>query len=279
MAETTGNPMFDAWIKGQEQFLKAQEPLMEQWKTMLSGVALSETTEKAQENWRLAQQQFEDWLESSKRWLPAAGDAPGEGIAGETLRRMMDPGQFLFAGSDEVNQAIQRLVEGPELADIGTLERRVLKVSSEWLVLREASAAYRAVTAAAWRRAFERFCRETTGDRESLKQSPRELLDRWLAIANEELIRTQRTEDFLDAQRRLLRAGVDYRIKERELVEIWCETHSIPTRTEIDDLHRIVYELRHKVRALERELKDASTSVKPTPKRVPSKRRTEPGNG
>jgi hypothetical protein len=76
------------------------------------------------------------------------------------------------------------------------------------------------------------------------------MLDHWLAVANEELTRTQRTDEFLDAQRKLLRAGVDYRLKERELVEIWCETHSIPTRTEVDDLHRTVHELRRQVRAL-----------------------------
>ena len=70
------------------------------------------------------------------------------------------------------------------------------------------------------------------------------MLDRWLVIANDELIRTQRTDEFLKAQRELLAAGVTYRLKERELVEVWCETHSIPTRTEVDDLHRTVHELR-----------------------------------
>ena len=74
------------------------------------------------------------------------------------------------------------------------------------------------------------------------------MLDRWLVIANDELIRTQRTDEFLKAQRELLSAGVTYRLKERELVEVWCETHSIPTRTEVDDLHRTVHELRGQVR-------------------------------
>ncbi len=277
MADNTGNPMLDAWIEGQKQFLRAQAPLMDQWKAMLGGGDLSAAAVQAQESWDLAQRQFRDWLDASTRLFPGASDSTGEGIASETLRHMLDPGQFLYAGSDEVNQAIQRLVEGPEFADIGTLERRVLKASSEWFALREASAAYRAVTAAAWQRAFERFSREVVSDRDAFRKNPREVLDRWLEIANEELINTQRTSDFLDAQRRLLRAGVDYRIRERELVEVWCETHSMPTRTEIDDLHRIVYDLRHKVRALERDLA-AIKAPKPRPQRPARRRKTEVKN-
>ena len=77
---------------------------------------------------------------------------------------MMDPTRFLYAGTDEINQAIQRLVEGPEFADIGTIERQVLKATREWMALREASAAYRGVTSAAWSRAFQTFSTETAKD-------------------------------------------------------------------------------------------------------------------
>jgi hypothetical protein len=198
------------------------------------------------------EKQAADWLKASGRWmtLEKGAAAEGEGIAGETLRRMLDPTQFLYAGMDEINHAIQRLVEGPEFADIGTLERQMLKATGEWLALREASAAYRAVIGSAWSRAFETFSKEAAGDPKAFAGGAKAMLDRWLAVANDELTRTQRTDEFLGAQRKLLRAGVDYRLKERELVEIWCETHSIPTRTEVDDLHRTVHELRRQVRAV-----------------------------
>ena len=200
---------------------------------------------RTEENWQLCQRQAADWVKASSRWLTSdASTGKADGIAEETLRRMLDPTRFLFAGTDEINQAIQRLVEGPEFADIGTIERQLLKATGEWLALREASAAYRGVTAGAWSRAFQTFSKETAKDPSLLQQGFRAVLDRWLGIANDELIRTQRTDEFLKAQRELLAAGVAYRLKERELVEVWCETHSIPTRTEVDDLHRTVHELR-----------------------------------
>lgn len=248
----TGNPFFDAWMDASRRFLDAGSGAAPGF----DAAPLSEMAARAEETWQLSQRQAADWAKASGRWF-GAGDGPSEGIAEETLRRMFDPSRFLYAGTDEINQAIQRLVEGPEFADIGTLERQVLKATREWMALREASAAYRAVTTAAWSRAFQAFSKETAKNPALLGQGFRPVLDRWLAVANDELIRTQRTDEFLKAQRELLAAGVNYRLKERELVEVWCETHSIPTRTEVDDLHRTVHELRGQVRDLAARLANA----------------------
>ena len=242
-ATRTGNPFFDAWMDAGRRFLVPSDQAASL--PAFGAPSMTDAMTRAEENWQLCQRQAADWVKASSRWLTSdASTGKADGIAEETLRRMLDPTRFLFAGTDEINQAIQRLVEGPEFADIGTIERQLLKATGEWLALREASAAYRAVTAGAWSRAFQTFSKETAKDPRLLQQGFRAVLDRWLGIANDELIRTQRTDEFLKAQRELLAAGVAYRLKERELVEVWCETHSIPTRTEVDDLHRTVHELR-----------------------------------
>lgn len=275
----TGNPFLDAWMAGQQQFLQAQQPMLESMSGMMRGGGdVSEHMRRSQADWELCQKQAKDWMEASRRWLTPGKGASEEpdGIAEETLRRMLDPSRFLYAGTDEVNQAIQRLVEGPELADIGTLERQVLKATTEWLALREAGAAYRMVTAAAWSRAFETFSKEMVSNPSLMRSGARAVLDRWLEVANEELIRTQRTEKFLEAQRKLLAAGVNYRLKERQLVEVWCETHSIPTRTEIDDLHWTVHELRRQVRDLTRRLETKEARPKPAAPRRKASASTAP---
>lgn len=269
-APRTGNPYFDAWTEASLRFLGAPGS---ETGPALPGGELGAAMTRAEASWSLCQRQAADWIKASSQWFKMER---ADGIAEETLKRMLDPSRFLYAGTDEINQAIQRLVEGPEFADIGTLERQVLKATREWMGLREASAAYRAVTAAAWGRAFGTFSAGMAKDPGLMRQGFRPVLDRWLAVANEELIRTQRTEAFLKAQRALLAAGVAYRLKERELVEVWCETHSIPTRTEVDDLHRTVHELRTQVRALTRQLaaQDAGAppAVAPKPKPAPRRR-------
>ena len=263
MADTKppANQMLDAWLAGQREMMKWQENMLGGFRPATGGQDSAGAFGRMQENWELAQRQAADWWKTAERMMrTGAGaqetDESPDATAQMTLRQMMDPSRFLYAGTDEINQTIQRLVEGPEFADIWTLERRVLKVTREWLALREASAAYRAVTAAAWTRAFQIFTREMTAEPSLWQKGARAVLDRWLAVANDELLRTQRSDEFLVTQRKLLRAGVEYRLKERALVELWCETHSMPTRTEVDDLQRIVHDLARRVRVLEKRLAD-----------------------
>lgn len=264
---SSGNPLFDMWMESQRQFISAQQSLV----TSLAGGAPAEpnpaAAERARENWEICEKQFGDWLKASSRWLSAlpGEDGQSDSVVDETLRRMMDPSRFFSAGLDEVGQAIRRLVEGPEFADIGALERQVLTATKEWLSLREASALYSSISAAAWSRAFTSFSSKMASGPETFSRGPRAVMNLWLEIANEELIRTQRTDEFLDAQRALLRAGMDYRIKERELIEVWCESRSMPTRTEIDDLHKTVYELRRQVRALTQQLKAVEQQLQQRP--------------
>jgi hypothetical protein len=80
-------------------------------------------------------------------------------------------------------------------------------------------------------------------------------LDLWLATANTRLLEMQRSNEFLEAQRRLLSASMDYRLKLREMAEELCELYQVPGRSEVDELARLVHELRREVRALKRAAK------------------------
>ncbi len=264
----TGNPFLDAWssalLQGTEA-MQARPGESPDW---------TEAMREVEANWKLCQQQAENWTKTlGRQMVPGKDGETLDGIADETLRKMLDPTQFLAAGTDEVNQAIQRLVEGPEFTDIGTLERQVLKATKEWIALRQASAAFKAVTAAAWTRAFVTFQQATMADPSLLQQGPRAVLDRWLKAANEELIRTQRTDAFLKAQRNLLTAGVDYRLKSRALIEAWCETHSIPTRSEFDDVHRTLHDMRAQIRDLKSRLATAEARPAVAPRKPATKKK------
>ena len=105
----------------------------------------------------------------------------------------------------------------------------------------------------AWTKAFEQYSKDFSLD--DLKSgNPGEALDAWLDAANEQLLETQRSPDFLDAQRRMLRAANEIKARQAEMAEQWSEAYQMPTRTEVDDLAKIVQELRREVRQLKREL-------------------------
>lgn len=245
------NSFMASWMDAQKQMWKAQAPFWDAINAATPDVGQAdELWSKMLKQGKALSQQFGAALPMGK----------ADGVAAEVLERMFDPGQFVFAGSDEVNKTIQQLVDGSNLSDLASIERQQLKTTEEWLRLKEASSEYRLVTAKAWMRAQQRFAKETGGDPASWTQNAGDHLKRWLDIANEELIATQRTPEFLDAQRKLLRAGVDYKLRERELVEAWCERHAMPTRTEVDELHAQVHALRRDIRRI---LKSAASEKKP----------------
>ena len=91
----------------------------------------------------------------------------------------------------------------------------------------------------------------TRAIRDAVRSDPA-LADLWVEVANQTLVETHRTPEFLEAQRRLTRSSTECRLAEREIAEAYCEMHHIPTRTEVDELARTVTELRRDLRALRR---------------------------
>lgn len=195
------------------------------------------------------------------------------GIGSETLGKMLDPMSLSLMGGNQVGEAIRRLTEGPRLADVGSIERGMAEVMELYLEVQTAARAYESVVASAWMEANRRF----TADLAQRFGSSGQVLPAkdahkiWLTVANETLMESHRSEPFLDAQRRLLRAGMDFLLAERRFVEQLVEPAGFPTRTEIDELHRTVHTLKQRVRRLE---KAAASEVKPPARSASTRTRT-----
>ncbi|MEN3793767.1 poly(R)-hydroxyalkanoic acid synthase subunit PhaE [Fulvimarina sp. MAC3] len=239
----TGNPWLDAWNSASQAW----------WSALEAQQVTGGDRQNDSSIWEFAHRQVDDWWRTYARFLKE-GDNGGGGTTTDMLRRAMDPSQFLTAGSSEINQAIRRLVEAPEFADAGVFERDFLRTGSEWMALQDATNSYRQITTAAWMRVYQTFSNEMMSDSELLQKDARSVLDRWLALANKELIETQRSDEFLEAQRKMLAASVNYRLEQRKHTERWCEAQSIPTRTEVDDMQEIIHTLRSELRETRKRL-------------------------
>ena len=90
-------------------------------------------------------------------------------------------------------------------------------------------------------------------DRGETLESSRAVLALWVETANEVLLETQRSDAFLTTQRDLLKASTDLRLAQQELAEFYSEMFGYPTRTELDDVHKTVTELRRELRAFKRQ--------------------------
>ena len=168
---------------------------------------------------------------------------------------MLDPVSLSLMGGNRVGEAIRRLTEGPRFADVGSIERRMAGVMELYLQVQTAARSYEGVVARAWVEVNQRFAADLSKRfaKDGQVLPAKDALKIWLDIANETLMENaSHSGAFLEAQRKLLRAGMEFLLAERKLVEQLVEPAGLPTRTEMDELHNTVQTLKRRVRALEK---------------------------
>lgn len=154
---------------------------------------------------------------------------------------------------DELGEAIERMAQGPKLADVWDIDRKLMNAFVAWTKMRQKLAAYNSNAARPWMRALARY-RETSASSETAAStgSWRDDFSAWSSLANQELIHNQRSEEFLTVQRELLQAGIEFRKSQTELNQTVSGLFGIPSQQEYDELSRQLTELRREVRALAR---------------------------
>ena len=267
--KSSGNPIFDLWLNNQQQFLDAQSEWMKPAKSPENPFMNADFLDRSMKSWQQCEEQYIHWMKAAENWVSAsagqqkAGDKGGEqDYASQALTYLLNPTTFMRSGFEMMDSVFRKLVNGPEFADIGMLEKKMMKSSQDWQAFRDASHRFQEVISAAWMRAYQHFSDEFFDRMQDENVSTEESLQRWLKIADEELVATLRSPEFLAAQKDLFATGTAYKLKYREFAEMWCEAHTIPTRSEVDDMHKLIYELRREVRALKRKI-ESGNKAKP----------------
>jgi hypothetical protein len=176
-----------------------------------------------------------------------------DSVVEATFRKIADPRSWM-GGSGEMDDVLGRMVEGPRFADLWEAERRYTGVLQAWMNLRRRGLEHNAVVLQAWLLAARRFTEQLAG-RSSADAKPLDakgMLALWTETANQQLLETQRSEPFLQSQATMIRATTDLRMAQQDLVEHFGKQYGFPTRTELDDVHRTVTELRRELRAMRR---------------------------
>jgi polyhydroxyalkanoate synthase subunit PhaE len=174
-------------------------------------------------------------------------------VLAEMLAKIFDPRSW-FSGTDGMDQALQKMAEGPRLADLWDTERKMFALFNAWTALRKRSLEHNTVMLQAWIAAAGKFAQELNAraNRQERLDTWREVLALWVETANNVLLETQRSEPYLKSQREILRASVDLRFAQQEMAAFYSEIFGYPTREELDDIHRAVTELRRELRAFTR---------------------------
>lgn len=253
--DTGFEQMFEMWQKGQEAFMKAQKEAVDDFnRTYSDNIAphMSSLGPDAMKTWQ-------DFINS---WAPAwdptsmmtnASSADIFARGKEALHGMLDPANWMQHAPEQLRKILQSVAQGPQFADLATPQIESAEAWRETLDYQQAAVDFSTIMQEAWGRAFERYSEDHTLE-ELQSGEVKEALDDWLKVANAELLETQHRPDFMDAQKRLMRASVEIRARQRDVAEAWSEAYQMPTRTEVDDMAKIVHELRREMRKMKREI-------------------------
>jgi len=91
----------------------------------------------------------------------------------------------------------------------------------------------------------------------------REAFAKWSEISNEELIRNQRGEGFLHAQKELLQSGLKLRSRQDDVAEAAAAMFGMPGRKDFDEVTRQLTELRREVRSLSHQVNAQQRGSRP----------------
>jgi len=287
---STKNPIFDLWLSNQKQFLDAQSEWMKPEAKPANPFVNNEFLDRSMNSWKRCEEQYDLWMKAAENWVRGSASQSAEeaeseeeqDFSAQALTYLLNPTTFMQSGFEMMDSVFRKLVNGPEFADIGMMEKKLLKSGQDWQAFRDASHRFQDVISSAWLRAYQHFSDEFFDRMKDDNVGSEETLQRWLKIADEEMVKTLRSPEFLAAQKELFSTGTAYKLKYREFAEMWCESHTIPTRSEVDDMHKLIYELRREVRSLKRkidkqqETRVKATTAKPKAKKKAAKAKAKP---
>jgi hypothetical protein len=197
------------------------------------------------------------------------GEAWSKSMLPFIMARASETKSGMGAGN-ELADAIERMTQGPRLADVMDFDRKLMSTFSAWTEMQNKLTAYNAVASRPWLKAAEKYRSASAADNGAGSgENWRAMLGAWTSIANDELLTNQRSDEFLKVQRELLQAATEFRTRQTDISETVSKIMGLPTQRDFDDVTRQLTELRRELRALSRRvaaadaIRPATTSVAP----------------
>lgn len=212
-------------------------------------------TEAAQDTQALWQLYLDQWKSFGQPWEAVLRQAPGylsQAVAGQSAAQI-ELGQLYREAYD---QTFGRLTASPGLGLTREFNHKLQQGFDAWVAWRLASSEYQAVMAEALDQAFERFTRELVALAEQDKQieNIKDIILLWTRSAEQVFTEIFRSDKYVLTQGKLINASMAYRIRERTILEELFKLYDLPTRSELDEAHRRIYELRKQVKTLNKAL-------------------------
>jgi class III poly(R)-hydroxyalkanoic acid synthase PhaE subunit len=241
-----------------EEWQKTLKTYTEQWRQQLlqSPEAMRHINQDLTELWQLY---LKEWNKLALPWLQSSQLARGhlgQAITGNGSELI----ELTKLYWDAYERTFGRLVESPSLGYTRELNEKLLKGFDAWQDFRQASFEYQVILADTWVQAVESLIKElvTLTEKGQPIKSLRDLALLWNNIADPVFIEVFRSEKYIRIQGRLLNTAMQYRLRQREITELFLKTSDIAARSEVDEAHRNIYEQRKELKALKKVVAELS---------------------
>jgi class III poly(R)-hydroxyalkanoic acid synthase PhaE subunit len=163
------------------------------------------------------------------------------------------------------------MIGSPGVGFTRELEEKFSRAYQAWQKARQAMDEYQMLMADGWSGVMEQVLREMMNRAEKGQpvESIRDLIRLWTTAADKSFDRVFRSERYSEVQGQFLSTYMEYRIEEQKVFEEIMKYSYIPTRSEMDEAHRNIYELRKEVKMLKKAQRDTGKKAA-TPAKKPA---------
>lgn len=197
----------------------------------------------------------EQWRSFGQPWEGLLMGAPalfGRAVTGDTSAMF----EFSDVFHTAYKQTLGRFTSSPNLGITREINSRLMECFDAFAVLNLATIEYKAVVGEIWEAAFKQFGEDLAVlvEKGQKIDKVRDLVSFWTRSAESVFLAALGGERYTLAQGKLLNANMQYRISRRRIMDKYLEACDMPTRREVDEVHRRIYELNKEVKLLKKTL-------------------------
>jgi class III poly(R)-hydroxyalkanoic acid synthase PhaE subunit len=236
----------------QDILIKYTEQMREQLANLPSSYL--KTSQNTSQLWQIY---LRETQKLSKLWLDPLGLSKttiSEAITGKSSA-LIELNNFYWNLLYE--ESFGNLMQSPLLGPTREFNGKLLVGFEAWKKLYKASIDYQLVLADIQVKSFEALIQELVSRAEKGEQVKdwKEFQTVWSEVADQVFEEAFCEEQNLKVRGKFLNSLNIYRIKQQDLVELTFKIMNMPTRREIDEMHKTIYELRKELKQLKSELK------------------------
>ena len=242
-----------------EAWQKALQSYIDQMRQQLTAsLDAAKWTQNSAELWQRYLQEMQKW---GQPWLSAWQQLPNPwGAAfgqnsGNPLREVTN--LYWNAFEQTFGQSIDQSIGLSSLGLTRDFNEKVNKAFTLWREQQQAMLDCQLLLANTWLNAFHLLMQKLIALAQSGKtmKNQKELANLWVAVADEQFITLFHSASYAQVQGQLVNSSMALRRQLREINEVWLRAQDMPTRTDLDEAHRQIYELRKEVKALKKAMR------------------------